>query len=156
MTSHCTSHYYSLARDCQHLEGFLVQQVTNWSGVSVCPCVLVSMVNIDWLQSEDDLNICNQINFFKSLSFSLDHRKNTPGTRGGPGGRDQTLAVKWRKNARKSALFIQKSKLSKKNIFFCIYLLVMPKCWRKQIFSLGSFPEAVSYTHLTLPTILRV
>ena len=24
---------------------------------------------------------------------------------------------------------------------FCIYLLVMPKYWGKQIFSLGSFPE---------------
>ena len=25
--------------------------------------------------------------------------------------------------------------------FFCIYLLVMPKYWGKQIFSFGSFPE---------------
>ena len=30
---------------------------------------------------------------------------NTPGTAGGPGGRDRTLAVKNRKNARKSAFF---------------------------------------------------
>ena len=29
----------------------------------------------------------------------------TPGTRGGPGGRDQTPAVKRRKNAQKSAFF---------------------------------------------------
>ena len=35
---------------------------------------------------------------------------NTPGTRGGPGGRDQTLAVKRRKNARKSVFFLVKIK----------------------------------------------
>ena len=28
-----------------------------------------------------------------------------------------------------------------KNIFFCIYLLVMLKYWGKQIFTLGRFPE---------------
>ena len=55
-------------------------------------------------------------------------RINTPGTAGGPGGRDRTLAVKSRKNARKS-------------FFFCIYLLVMPKYWGKQIFTHMSFPE---------------
>ena len=32
-------------------------------------------------------------------------KKNTPGTTGGPGGRDRTLAVKSRKNARKEANF---------------------------------------------------
>ena len=31
--------------------------------------------------------------------------KDTPGTGGGPGGRDRTLAVKSRKNARKSVFF---------------------------------------------------
>ena len=35
---------------------------------------------------------------------------NTPGTRGGPGGRDQTLAVKIKKNARKSVFFRDKKK----------------------------------------------
>ena len=34
--------------------------------------------------------------------------KYTPGTAGGPGGRDQTMAVKSRKNARKSAFFRKK------------------------------------------------
>ena len=67
---------------------------------------------------------------------------NTPGTAGGPGGRDRTLAVKSLKNPKKNQFFfVKKYKLPKKNIFFCIYILVMPKYWRKQIFSLGSFPE---------------
>ena len=39
---------------------------------------------------------------------------NTPGTAGGPGGRDQTLALKSRKIARKSACLRKKSKLPKK------------------------------------------
>ena len=33
---------------------------------------------------------------------------NTPGTAGGPGGRDRTLAVKSRKTAEKSAFFVKK------------------------------------------------
>ena len=49
---------------------------------------------------------------------------NNPGTAGGPGGRDRTLAVKSKKIARNSVFF-----------------LVMPKYWRKQNFSLVSFPE---------------
>ena len=40
---------------------------------------------------------------------------------GGPGGRGRTLSVKRRKTR--------------------IYLLVMPKYWGKQIFTLGRFPE---------------
>ena len=42
-------------------------------------------------------------------------RENTPGTAGGPGGRDRTLAVKQKK--------------------LHIYLLLMPKYWGKQIFA---------------------
>ena len=56
---------------------------------------------------------------------------NTPGTAGGPGGRDRTLAKKNRKIAKKNYL----------NFFLCIYLLVMPKYWGKQIFAHGRFPE---------------
>ena len=37
--------------------------------------------------------------------------------------------------------FVKKNKNYQKNVFFCIYLLVMPEYWGKQIFSLGSFPE---------------
>ena len=65
--------------------------------------------------------------------------ENTPGTAGGPGGRDRTLAVKSRKNARKS-VFCRKKNKNYPN-FFCIYLLVMPKYYGKQIFAHGSFPE---------------
>ena len=40
----------------------------------------------------------------------------------------------------KKRFFPLKKKLQK-NIFFCIYLLVMPKYWGKQIFTHGRFPE---------------
>ena len=53
---------------------------------------------------------------------------NTPGTAGGPGGHDRTLAVKSRKNGRNF-------------FFFCMYLLVMPKYWGKNYFAHGRFPE---------------
>ena len=59
----------------------------------------------------------------------------------GPGGHDRTLAEKSRKNARKSHFFRKKINLLKTNIFFCIYLLVMPKYWRGNYFAHGSFPE---------------
>ena len=53
---------------------------------------------------------------------------NTPGTAGGPGGRDRTLDIKSRKNVRKITFFSLKNKIYPKKIFFfCIYLLVMPK-----------------------------
>ena len=58
---------------------------------------------------------------------------NTPGTVGGPGGRDRTLAVKSKKIAQKSGFFREKIKINQKKYFFCIYLLVMPKYWGKQI-----------------------
>ena len=64
--------------------------------------------------------------------------KNTPRTAGGPGGRDRTLAVKSRKNVRKSPFFLQKIKYPPK-FFFWIYLLVMPKYWGKNYFAHGSF-----------------
>ena len=58
----------------------------------------------------------------------------TPGTAGGPGGHDRTLAVKSKINARGKKNYL-------KFFFFCIYLLVMPKYWGKQIFTHGRFPE---------------
>ena len=54
-------------------------------------------------------------------SFSLEGiGRNTPGTRGGPGGRDRTLAVKRRKNAQKSAFFVKKKNYLKKYFFLHI------------------------------------
>ena len=46
-------------------------------------------------------------------------RKNdTPGTAGGPGGRDRTLAVKSRKTAEKITFFLKKIKFTPKKYFF--------------------------------------
>ena len=39
-------------------------------------------------------------------------KKDTPGTAGGPGGRDRTLAVKSRKIAKKSVFFRKKIKIT--------------------------------------------
>ena len=59
---------------------------------------------------------------------------NTPGTAGGPGGRDRTLAVKsFKKSLNKNYL--------KKIFFFGMYLLVMPKYWGDNYFAHGRFPE---------------
>ena len=69
----------------------------------------------------------------------LDIYYNTPGTAGGPGGRDRNLAVKSKKIARKSVFFREKKLLPQ--IFCCIYHLVMPKYWGKQIFTHGRFLE---------------
>ena len=44
----------------------------------------------------------------------------TPGTAGGPGGRDRTLAVNARKNGKKSAISCKKIKFTKNNIFLHI------------------------------------
>ena len=66
--------------------------------------------------------------------------KNTPGTRGWSRLRDRTLAVA--KNRAKMTFFSgAKKNYLKKIFFFCIYLLVMPKYWGKQIFTHRSFPE---------------
>ena len=59
-------------------------------------------------------------------------RENTPGTAGGPGGRDLMLAVKSKKNRSKITFFLGEKILPKKHIFFGIYLLDMPKYWGKQ------------------------
>ena len=69
-------------------------------------------------------------------------KSNTPGTAGGPGSRDRTLAVKSRKNVRKITFFSLKNKIYPQKIFFfAIYLLVMPKYWVKNYFAHGRFPE---------------
>ena len=63
------------------------------------------------------------------MLFTEIPKMNTPGTAGGPGGRDRTLAVKSRKNVRKITFFLKKIKFTQQKYFFCIYLLVMPKYW---------------------------
>ena len=41
----------------------------------------------------------------------------------------------------KSQKIAQKNKITLKKYFFCIYILVMPKYWGKQIFAHRRFPE---------------
>ena len=73
------------------------------------------------------------------VTINMFYSNNTPGTAGGPGGRDRTLAVA--KNRMKMTFFSGGKKITQKKYFFCIYLLVMPKYWGKQIFTHGRFPE---------------
>ena len=47
---------------------------------------------------------------------------NTPGTAGGPGGRDRTLVVKSGKTSEKSPFFLKKIKFTKKKYFFFAYI----------------------------------
>ena len=54
--------------------------------------------------------------------MSIESEYNTPGTAGGPGGRDRTLAVKSRKNVRKITFFSYKNKIYPKKIFFFAYI----------------------------------
>ena len=49
-------------------------------------------------------------------------KENTPGTAGGPGGRDRTLAVKSKKIARKSPFFLGEKKITQKTYFFFAYI----------------------------------
>ena len=64
---------------------------------------------------------------------------NTPGSRGWSRLRDRTLAVA--KNRAKMTFFSGGKKITPQIFFCCIYLLVMPKYWGKQIFTHGRFPE---------------
>ena len=47
-----------------------------------------------------------------------ERERNTPGTAGGPGGHDRTLAVKSKKIARKSPFFLGEKKITQKTYFF--------------------------------------
>ena len=91
----------------------------------------------DKIQQNADLHAYN-LNMYQITLFS---KQNTLGTVGGPGGRDQTLAVKKRKNAKKSFFFRKKSKLPKKVYFFLHISSSYAKYWGKQIFTHGSFPR---------------
>ena len=66
---------------------------------------------------------------------------NTPGTRGGPGGRDRTLAVKSRKTPKNQLFCCKKIKITIN--FKCICLLVMPKYWGKKFSASGVSPKWV-------------
>ena len=66
---------------------------------------------------------------------------NTPGIRVGPGFRNRTLAIKRRKNTRKSVFFVNFFLLNDNDFF--IFLLFMPKYEGKQNVSFLSIPEVV-------------
>ena len=70
--------------------------------------------------------------------------KNTPGTAGGQGGRDRTLAVKSKKIARKSPLFLGGKKLPKKNIFFLHISSSYAKILGKTNFHAREIPQSGS------------
>ena len=77
-----------------------------------------------------------------SKAEDREKKRNTPGTAGGPGGCDRTLAVKSRKTSEKSPFFLKKIKFTPEKYFFLrIYVLVMRKYWVKNYFAHGSFPE---------------
>ena len=77
-----------------------------------------SSYNEIWEQTKFQL-----LEWVKSNERKKEERKNTTETRGGPGGRDRTLAMKRRRKTPKNQL--------------------LPKYWGKQIFSLGSSPKRV-------------
>ena len=59
---------------------------------------------------------------FDRLSIIVEITKNTPGTAGGPGGRDRTLAEKAEKTSEKSPFFLKKIKFIPKKYFFFAYI----------------------------------
>ena len=61
------------------------------------------------------------------ISVSEKNNYNTPGTRGGPGGHDRALAIKEEKSPENQLFFVKNLNYLKQILFFCIYLLVMPK-----------------------------
>ena len=72
---------------------------------------------------------CKQFSEKKNVTLG----RNTPGSAGGPGGRDRALATKSRQTAKKKHIFFfLKKNVPKRKYFICIYLLVMPKYWVKK------------------------
>ena len=68
--------------------------------MDVFRCLTQITTNIEW--DEPVLEIqCQNFDTY----IAADYNSNTPGTAGGPGGRDRTLAVKSKKIARKSPFF---------------------------------------------------
>ena len=62
-----------------------------------------------------DILYCFKTNVNSDYKFIIE---NTPGTAGGPGGRDRTLAVESRKTSEKSPFFLKKIKFIQKKYFF--------------------------------------
>ena len=70
---------------------------------------------------------------------------NTPGTAGGPGGRDRTLALKSRKTIKKSFFFFRKKiKISPKKYFFLHISSSYAKILGEKLFRTWEIPQSGS------------
>ena len=75
-----------------------------------------------------EVHICtcpNEVHMYVMFSRNMITQYNiihTPGTAGGPGGRDRTLAVKSKKIARKSPFFLGGKKITQKTYFCFAYI----------------------------------
>ena len=67
---------------------------------------------------------------------------NTPGTRVGPGFRDQTLAIKSSKNTAKSVFFCKKYKLEEEMIYFFDILSSYSKIFGQTKYQLPEYPRS--------------
>ena len=72
----------------------------------------------------------------------MKNMQNTPGTAGGPGGRDRTLAVKSRKTSEKSPFFLKKIKITQIFFFFLHLSSSYAKILGGNYFAPGRFPKA--------------
>ena len=71
-------------------------------------------------------------------------RRNTPGTAGGPGGRDRTLAVKSRKTSELSPFFLKKIKFTPKKYFFLHISSSYDKILGEKLFRTWEIPRSGS------------
>ena len=69
---------------------------------------------------------------------------NTPGTAGGPGGRDRTLVVKSRKTSEKSTFFLKKIKFTQKKYFFLHISSSYAKILGEKLFRTWEIPRSGS------------
>ena len=69
---------------------------------------------------------------------------NTPGTAGGPGGRDRTLAVKSRKTSERSPFFLKKIKFTRKKYFFLHISSSYAKILGEKLFHTWEIPRSGS------------
>ena len=78
------------------------------------------------------------------MNYSNNYSHNTPGTAGGPGGRDRTLAVKAEKTSKKSPFFLKKIKFTQKKYFFLHISSSYVKILGEQLFRTWEIPRSGS------------
>ena len=92
--------------------------------------------NLIFMKLVEKCYLAQYVKYFEKINLDT----NTPGTKGGPGGRYRTLAVKFKEKTPINQLFFVKIKKNYLH-FFCIYLLLYQNIGGKQIFTHRSFPE---------------